>query len=83
LPSKRLPRDLAAAQLIHALSRLGYEVVRQSGSHMRLRTARDGEHSITIPFHNPLKIGTLSAILSDIALHHQLSRDELLEFLGL
>jgi hypothetical protein len=38
-----------------------------------------GEHHITIPAHNPLKIGTLAAIIADIAAHHGLTRDELLK----
>ena len=83
MPSKRLPRDLAASRLIRALSRLGYETVRQTGSHIRVRTERDGEHQVTIPAHNPLKLGTLSAILADIASHHGMGRDELLELLDL
>lgn len=83
MPSRRLPRDLPADRLIRALSRLGYEVVRQTGSHMRIRTERNGEHKVTIPAHNPLKVGTLSAILSDIATHHHMNRDELLEFIAL
>lgn len=78
-----MPRDLDADRLIRALGKLGYEPVRQSGSHIRVRTERDGEHQETIPWHKPLKIGTLSAILSAIAAHHGLSRDELLELLEL
>ncbi len=79
----RLPRDLAATELIRALERLGYEAVRQTGSHIRVRTIRDGEHHETIPCHGPLKVGTLSTILRGVAAHHRLSRDELLELLGL
>jgi hypothetical protein len=36
---------------------------------------------VTIPGHDPLKIGTLSALLRDLAAHHRLSRDELLRTL--
>lgn len=74
----RLPRDLSARDLVLALGRLGYEVTRQTGSHLRLTTARGGEHHLTIPAHDPLKIGTLSSILHDVAAHHRLSRDDLL-----
>jgi len=74
----RLPRDLSARDLVQALARLGYEVTRQTGSHLRLTTARGGEHHLTIPAHDPLKIGTLSSILRDVAAHHHLSRDDLL-----
>jgi hypothetical protein len=37
-----------------------------------------GEHHITIPRHDPLKLGTLAAILAGIAAHHGITRDELL-----
>lgn len=79
----KLPRDLAARDLIRALAALGYEEVRRTGSHIRVRTTRDGEHHETIPCHAPLKGGTLSAILRGVAEPHGLSRDELLELLRL
>jgi len=75
----RLPRDLSGSDLAYALRKLGYQVTRQSGSHLRLTTQQHGEHHITIPQHNPLRIGTLSGILADIATHFELSRDELTE----
>ena len=77
----KLPRDVGAEALIKALRKLGYEPVRQTGSHIRIRTLRDGEHHETIPCHNPLKTGTLNAILKSIADHHSLTRDELLKIL--
>lgn len=45
----KLPRDLSSDELVKALARLGYEVNRQAGSHIRLTTQRDGEHHVTIP----------------------------------
>lgn len=77
----RIPRDLSSDDLIKGLSRLNYEVIRQTGSHIRLRTLQDGEHNITIPAHNPIKLGTLAAILRDICAHFGMTRDELLEAL--
>jgi predicted RNA binding protein YcfA (HicA-like mRNA interferase family) len=53
----------------------------QTGSHVRLTSQTRGEHHITVPAHDPIKIGTLSAILRDVASHHGLSRDELLRAL--
>ena len=73
----KLPRDIDAAQLIKALGRLGYFETRQTGSHIRLQCA-EPLHSITIPNHRPIKIGTLSAILNDVAEVHGVNRDELL-----
>ncbi|WAR43563.1 hypothetical protein [Methylomonas rapida] len=48
---------------------------------MRLTTLEKGEHHITIPAHNPLKTGMLSAILNDVAQHFNLTRDDLLSLL--
>lgn len=79
----KLPRDLDADELIQALTKLGYERVRQSGSHIRVRTLQGGEHHETIPCHSPIKAGTLNSILRNIADHHGLSRDELLNLLQL
>ncbi|MEQ1661354.1 MAG: hypothetical protein ABL877_01520 [Thiobacillus sp.] len=46
---------------------------------MRLTSATRGEHHITIPNHDPLRIGTLAAILDSVAEHHGLTRDALLQ----
>ncbi len=73
----RLPRDLSGTDLARALGKLGYEATRQTGSHMRLTTQENGEHHITIPRHDPLRVGTLSAILSDVAGHFGTNRDEI------
>lgn len=74
----RLPRDVSGADLAEALHKLGYVVTRQTGSHLRLTTQEHGEHHLTIPQHSPLRIGTLCAILADLAKHFELSRDQLL-----
>ena len=75
----RLPRDVSGLQLSKQLESLGYVVTRQKGSHMRLTTTQNGKHHVTIPVHDPLRIGTLSSILTDIASHFGLTRDELVE----
>ena len=74
----KLPRDLTGIELAKALTALGYQITRQVGSHIRLTSMQPREHHITIPAHDPLKVGTLAAILADVAAHHKLSRDELL-----
>lgn len=74
----KLPRDLDGNQLAQALSNFGYEIIRQTGSHIRLTTQQQGEHHITIPNHSPLKVGTLNAILKHVADHIGMSRDALL-----
>jgi predicted RNA binding protein YcfA (HicA-like mRNA interferase family) len=78
----RLPRDLDARELIKLLERLGYRVERQTGSHVRLRTDHPSPHSITIPNHSPLKVGTLAAILADVAGQRGIDRAELIALLS-
>jgi hypothetical protein len=46
---------------------------------MRLTTMQHGEHHITIPDHQYLKIGTLSGILSAVADHLQMKKTDLME----
>ncbi len=75
----KLPRNVSGAKLAGALRKLGYGVTRQSGSHLRLTTSERGQHHITVPNHDPIKLGTLSGILGDVARHFEISRDELIE----
>lgn len=80
----KVPRDISAAELIRALRKLGYETIRQDGSHIRLTTAQGGTHHVTIPNHRPLKTGTLlGGVLKPVAAHHHLSVEELLAKLEL
>ena len=73
----RLPRDISSTELIKLLQKLGYQVTRQKGSHIRLTTTKQGEHHITIPNHNPLRLGTLSSIISDVAIHFKKTKEEI------
>ena len=73
----RLPRDLTGAQLIRALAKLGYRATRQSGSHVRITCSLPSQHHVTVPLHDPLRIGTLAAILAAVADAQGLTRDEL------
>lgn len=74
----RVPRDLSGVELANRLERLGYLATRQTGSHIRLTTQTKGEHHITIPRHEALRVGTLASILNSVATHHGLTRPELL-----
>jgi predicted RNA binding protein YcfA (HicA-like mRNA interferase family) len=79
----KLPRDVDGPRLIKALEVLGYLTTRQKGSHIRITTQRDGENHEVIPFHHPIKTGTLSSILKRIAAHHRLTVGELRKLLDL
>jgi predicted RNA binding protein YcfA (HicA-like mRNA interferase family) len=56
----KLPRDLSGDEVCRALKRLGFEFVRQTGSH-RLYT-KSGLHPC-VPMHSALKPKTLQSIL--------------------
>jgi len=73
--SDRLP-VVSGAQLVQALERVGWESVRQRGSHVRLKHP-DRSVPLVIPLHKELKRGTLSGILRDAGI----DREELAELL--
>lgn len=74
----KIPRDLSGEDLSKHLKPYGYTVTRQTGSHLRLTTELNGQHHITIPNHDPLKIGTLSSIIADVAQHFNKTKEEML-----
>ena len=77
----KLPRGVSADRLIRVLVRLGYKMIRQKGSHVRLRHEGPPAHSITIPRHDPLKTGTLHGILSEVAHMRSIAIESLVELL--
>ena len=79
----KLPRDVNGAALVTALRRLGYEKVRQRGSHVRITTRECGEHHEVILLHDPIRAKTLSSILKSIARHHGIGVQDLLRKLDL
>jgi predicted RNA binding protein YcfA (HicA-like mRNA interferase family) len=79
----KIPRDLSGSELVKALSVLGYQRVRQDGSHIRLTTSQGGQHHVTIPNHSPIKLGTLTGILKAVAAHHKQSLEQVVRTLGL
>ena len=80
----KIPRNVSGADVAAALKVLGYEFVRQAGSHLRLTTKVNGTHHVTVPAHRELKIGTLSGgVLKPVAAHHKLTVEELLKKLDL
>jgi len=57
-------------QIIHALQRDGWTVVRQRGSHIRLQKHVGSEVlKITVPAHRPVKRSTLAHILKQVRLN--------------
>jgi predicted RNA binding protein YcfA (HicA-like mRNA interferase family) len=76
----KLPRDLSGRSLVKHLSKhWGYRQVHQVGSHVILETQQPTPHRIAVPAHNPLRIGTLNAILAAIAAHKNVAKEEILK----
>jgi predicted RNA binding protein YcfA (HicA-like mRNA interferase family) len=76
----RLPRDLSGQSVVKHLSkRWRYRQVHQVGSHIILQTDLPSSHRIAIPAHNPLRIGTLNAILASVAAHKNVTKEEILK----
>ena len=76
----KLPRDLSGAELIKLLcKRHGYRRVNQDGSHVILETDLPRHHRLAIPAHNPLRIGTLNAILRSEAEVKGVQKEDILD----
>jgi predicted RNA binding protein YcfA (HicA-like mRNA interferase family) len=75
----RLPQ-ISGRSLIRLLVSLGYEVVRQKGSHVRVRKRNQlGEHNLTVPDHDVLAKGTLNDLLTRVSLWNGIPKEELIE----
>ena len=70
----RLPRDISGTALIARLRRYGYEVNRQTGSHVVVERSGEGEQTLTIPRHRVIKVRLLGSIVGRAA--RQLGRDQ-------
>jgi predicted RNA binding protein YcfA (HicA-like mRNA interferase family) len=59
----KMPR-ISSKEAVRALERLGFEPVRQTGSHVVMKKVTAvGERGCVVPLHRELKVGTLSGIL--------------------
>jgi predicted RNA binding protein YcfA (HicA-like mRNA interferase family) len=73
----RLPR-ISSREAIRAFERLGFDRVRQTGSHVVLKkVTQDGEVGCVVPLHRELKIGTLNGILKQA----QVTVEEFIDYL--
>ena len=79
MSSKKLPQ-INGGEVIKILSKVGFKVVRQKGSHVRIQKVQGNEIiKITVPVHSKaLKKGTLRRIIKDAGL----TVEEFLELVG-
>jgi predicted RNA binding protein YcfA (HicA-like mRNA interferase family) len=78
----KVPRDLSGAQLIKVpCGDWAYRQVNQEGSHVILQTETPGHQRLAVPNHNPLRVGTLNAIVRTVAAHKGVDRQAVLDSL--
>jgi predicted RNA binding protein YcfA (HicA-like mRNA interferase family) len=76
----KLPRDLSGEALArHLTKRWHYERVHQVGSHIILQTEDPFQHRVAVPAHTPLRVGTLNSILSAVAAHKGVTKEDVLK----
>ncbi len=74
----KVPRDVSGMALASRPCRYGYEITRQSGSHLRLTSSSKGsDHHITVPRHKAIRVGTLASILAEVSDYLKMDHDEL------
>ena len=68
---------LSGIKVVKALSKVGYEIDHQTGSHMILRHKEEPHRRLTVPNHDEIAKGTLLAIIRQSGL----ARDEFMDLL--
>ena len=59
---------ISGIEIVKALSKLGYEIDHQTGSHMILRQNKEPYRRLTVPNHHEIAKGTLRAIIRQAGL---------------
>ncbi len=54
---------LSGVEVVKALSKIGYQIDHQTGSHMILRNKNPPNRRLTVPNHREIAKGTLRAII--------------------
>ncbi len=68
---------ISGRDLIRSLGQAyGYEIVRQRGSHVRIRTMQGSKHSLTVPDHKEIAQGTLDGIVKAVAAHLGVTKEQ-------
>ena len=67
--SVKLPRDVSGREVCKVLQKIGYRIVHQKGSHIRMRDESNPSHlPVTVPNHKSIKPGLLKQILRNAGL---------------
>jgi len=60
---------ISGIEAVKALSKLGYKIDHQTGSHIILRQEKEPHRRLTVPNHDELAKGTLRAIIRQAGLN--------------
>lgn len=71
-------KRVSGKAVIRALERLGFEQIRQRGSHVVLKKMPEAEIGCVVPLHRELAVGTLHGILKQARVSPQDFLDNLL-----
>ncbi len=75
----RLPKDVHGRDFAnHLIRRWAFRELRQTGSHIILRTEVPPALTVSVPAHKPLRPGTFRDILSTVAEHKKVSVEDIL-----
>jgi len=76
----RIPKDIYGRDFAnHLIRRWDFREVRQTGSHIILKTETPTGRTLSVPAHKPLKPGTLKSLLEDTANHKSVSVEAILQ----
>ncbi|SEF56380.1 HicA toxin of toxin-antitoxin [Bryocella elongata] len=75
----KVPRSVNGIDFAnHLIRRWHFVELRQTGSHIIVRTETPSRRTLSIPAHKPLRSGTFQDLLDDVAHHKGLSREDVL-----
>lgn len=75
----RVPKDLYGRDFAnHLIRRWAFRELRQTGSHIVLRTDIPSGYTVSVPAHKPLRAGTLRNVIADVAAHKQVDLEDIL-----
>ena len=75
----KLPQ-VSGTDVIKLLHSLGYEILSQRGSHVKMRKLTIiGKHTVIVPSHKVVAKGTLNDTLSKVSLWNNISKEDLIK----
>jgi len=75
----KVPKDLYGRDFAnHLIRRWSFRELRQTGSHIVLRTEVPSGYTVSIPAHKPMRPGTLRDAIVSIAAHKRVDRSDIL-----